>query len=76
MVDASMNLRSPMMKAIAWVSVLLCFCGWVIAMSGLSALQHDCGHYQLYKARMQRRFAIPGITADSLHCPLKHLACV
>ena len=60
---AALNLsqRTPVMKAIAWIAVALCFSGWVIAMSGLSALQHDCGHYQLYRARMQSS-AILGIT--------------
>lgn len=42
-----LSLRTRTLKSIAWGSVLLCWAGWVIALSGLSALQHDCGSAHL-----------------------------
>jgi hypothetical protein len=62
-----LSLKSPTMKIVAWVSVLLCWCGWVIALSGLSALQHDCGRAQLYKVRRH-----PGTPGDlHMHACMK-----
>ncbi|EIE24554.1 hypothetical protein COCSUDRAFT_40919 [Coccomyxa subellipsoidea C-169] len=39
----NLSLRTGVLKSLAWGSVLLCWAGWVIALSGLSALQNDCG---------------------------------
>ena len=48
----NLSLRTGVLKSLAWGSVLLCWAGWVIAMSGLSALQNDCGEANLPVVRL------------------------
>ena len=48
----SFDLRSDTMRAVTAVAVFLCFAGWVIALAGVSALQHDCGRNDLPAVRL------------------------
>ena len=43
----NLSLRTGVLKSLAWGSMLLCWAGWVIALSGLSALQQHCGDENL-----------------------------
>lgn len=37
------NAKGVSSMALVWLTFILAFCGWIIMLAGVSALQHDCG---------------------------------